>query len=73
MIVKYDVGRSYGQVSVDGMDELRFIPYSAGVLIYNISDGENHMSLDLTYRELRLLDAFIQEMKKDDYVRMRME
>lgn len=73
MIVKYDVGRSYGMVSVEGMDELRSIPYINGVLIYNISDGENNMALDLSYRELRLLDEFIQKIKKDPIVKLRME
>lgn len=73
MIVKYDVGRSYGKVSVEGMDELRFIPYINGVLIYNISDGENNMALDLTYGELKLLDAFIQEIKENPIVKIRME
>lgn len=73
MIVKYDVRRSYGMVSVEGMDELRSIPYINGVLIYNISDGENNMALDLSYRELRLLDEFIQKIKKDPIVKLRME
>lgn len=73
MIVKYDVRRSYGMVSVEGMDELRSIPYINGVLIYNISDGENNLALDLSYRELKLLDAFIQEIKKDPIVKLRME
>ena len=73
MIVKYVVEHSYGQVSVDGMDELRFIPCKERVLIYNISDGENSMSLDLTYRELKMLDAFIQKIKKDDDVKRLME
>lgn len=73
MIVKYDVEHSRGQVSVEGMDELKFFPYKEGVVIYNISDGENCMSLDLTFRELRILDAFIQEMKKDSIVKKRME
>lgn len=73
MIVKYVVEHSYGQVSVGGMDALRFIPCKEGVLIYNISDGENSMSLDLTYKELKILDAFIQEIKKDPIVKLRME
>lgn len=73
MIVKYVVEHSYGQVSVEGMDKLRFVPYTEGVLIYNISDGENSMSLDLKFRELKLLDAFIQGMKKDDFVKKMME
>ena len=73
MIVKYVVEHSYGQVSVDGMDALRFVPCKEGVLIYNISDGENNMALDLTYRELKLLDALIQEIKKDPIVKLRME
>lgn len=73
MIVKYDVKRSYGMVSVEGMDDLRFIPYINGVLIHNISDGENYMALDLSYRELRLLDEFIQKIKEDPIVKIRME
>ena len=73
MMVRYSVGNSYGQVSVEGMDDLKFTPHREGVLIYNISDGENGMSLDLTYRELKMLDAFIQKIKKDDDVKRLME